>query len=90
MTATDPAAPDEPRTQTPVLLAAATVVVWIVLVALDHDGAGWLLLPVLGLATAVTAWRSGGGSPRNLRVFIPFVIGALAVVTFLAFVIADA
>ena len=71
-------------------LAAATVVAWIVLAAIDTDGAAWLILPVLGAATALTAWRAGGSSPRNVRAFVPLVIGVLAVVVFLIFVIADA
>ena len=72
------------------VLAAATVLLWVVLGALDHDGAGWLLFPVLGLATAVTAWRAGGTSPQNMRAFAPFIIGVLAILVFLGFVIADA
>ena len=71
-------------------LAAATVVVWIVLAAVDYDGAAWLILPILGVATALASWRAGGTSPRNVRAFVPLVIGVLAVVVFLIFVIADA
>ena len=81
---------DGSRTQTAVVLAAATVVSWVVLAALDHDGAGWLIFPVLGLATAVTAWRAGGRSPQNMRAFVPLIIGVLAVFVFLAWLIADA
>ena len=90
MASPDAVARDESPIRAPVVLAAATVIVWVVLAALDHDGAGWLLLPVLGLATAVTAWRAGGTSPQNLRAFVPLIIGVLAILVFLGFVIADA
>lgn len=90
MTSRGGATPDASRTQTAVVLAAATVLVWVVLAALDHDGPGWLLLPVLGLATAVTAWRAGGTSPQNMRALVALIIGVLAILVFLGFVIADA
>jgi len=72
------------------VLAAATVLTWVVLAALDHDGAGWLIFPVLGLAAAVSAGRAGGTSPQNMRAFVAFIIGVLAVLVFLGFIIADA
>jgi len=81
---------DEFLTRTAVVLAAATVLTWVVLAALDHDGAGWLIFPVLGLAAAVSAWRAGGTSPQNMRAFVAFIIGVLAVLVFLGFIIADA
>jgi hypothetical protein len=81
---------DQSLTRAALALAAATVVAWIVLAALDHDGAGWLILPVLGVATALTAWRAGGTSPKNRGAFAAFIIGVLAIVVFIAFVIADA
>ena len=76
-------------TRTALLLAGAGVLVMVVLAAMDHDGAGWLLQPVLGLAAAVTAWRAGGSSPRNLPAFIALVIGAILTLIFLGFVISD-
>ncbi len=82
---------DQSLTRAAIGLAAATVVAWVVLAALDHDGAGWILLPVLGLAAALAGWRAGGTSPKkNMRAFVALVIGVLAVVVFVAFVIADA
>ncbi len=81
---------DESLTRTAVVLAAATVLTWVVLAALDHDGAGWLIFPVLGLAAAVSAWRAGGTSPQNMRAFVALIIGMLAILVFLGFVIADA
>lgn len=89
MTSTSEVPRDESVTWAAIGLAAATVVAWIVLAALDHDGAGWLVLPVLGLATAVAAWRAGGASPKNMRAFVPLIVGVLAVIVFLVFVIAD-
>ncbi len=90
MSADRAVAQDGSLTRTAVALAAATVVAWIVLVALDHDGAGWLLQPVLGLATVVTAWRAGGTSTRNVRALVALVIGAVAVLAFLAWVVTSA
>ena len=89
MTPTDAVAGDESLTRTAVLLAAATALVWVILAAMDHDGSGWLLLPVLGLAAAVTAWRAGGTSPQNMRAFVALIVGVLAILVFLGFVIAD-
>lgn len=74
-------------TRTALLLAGAGVLVMVVLAAMDHDGAGWILQPVLGLAAAVTAWRAGGSSPRNLPAFIALVIGAILTLIFLGFVV---
>ncbi|MBA3429648.1 MAG: hypothetical protein H0U07_13915 [Actinobacteria bacterium] len=90
MTSTGEATRDTSRTQTAVVLAAATVLSFVVLAALDHDGAGWIIFPILGLATAVTAWRAGGTSPQNMRAFVPLIIGVLAILVFLGWVIADA
>ncbi len=82
---------DQSLTRIAIGLAAATVVAWVVLAALDHDGAGWILLPVLGLAAALAAWRAGGTSPKqNMRAFVAFVIGVVAILVFVAFLIADA
>lgn len=87
MTPTGAVTREDSLTRTAVLLAAATVLAWVVLAALDHDGAGWLIQPVLGLAAAVTAWRAGGTSPKNMRAFVAFIIGVLAVLVFLGFII---
>lgn len=80
---------DQALTRAAVALAAATVIAWIVPVALDHDGAGWLVFPVLGLAAAIVAWRAGGTSPRNMPAFVSFIVGVLALIVFLLFVIFD-
>ena len=80
---------DQSLTRAAIGLAAATVVAWIVLVAVDPDGAGWLVFPVLGLAAAVVAWRAGGTSPKNMPAFVAFIIGVLAILVFVAFVIFD-
>ncbi len=77
-------------TRTALALAAAAVLVMVVLAALDHDGAGWLLQPVLGLAAAVTAWRAGGTSPRNTGAFVALIIGVLMILIFLGFMIGEA
>ncbi len=76
-------------TWTAIGLAAATVIAWVVLGATDHEGAGWLVFPVLGLAAAVTAWRAGGTSRRNIGAVVALIVGVLAVVVFVGWVIAD-
>jgi hypothetical protein len=88
MTTTGAEPQDGSLTRTAVGLAVATVLVWLVLAALDHDGAGWLIWAILGVATAVTAWRAGGTSPKNTRPFVALIIGVLAILVFLGFVIA--
>ncbi len=80
---------DQSLTRTAVGLAVATVIAWIIPAALDHDGAGWLVYPILGLAAAVVAWRAGGTSPKNMPAFVAFIIGVLAIISFIAFVIFD-
>ena len=90
MSSTGDATRDTSLAQTAMALAAATVVSFVVLAALDHDGAGWMIFPILGLATAVIAWRAGGTSPQNMRAFVPLIIGVLAILVFLGWVIADA
>jgi glycerol uptake facilitator-like aquaporin len=74
-------------TRTALLLAGAGVLVMVVLAAMDHDGAGWILQPILGIAAAVTAWRAGGTSPRNLPAFIALIIGVILTLIFLGFLV---
>ena len=89
MASTGGAAPAVSHTRTAAALAAAGVLLMFVLAALDHDGPGWLLQPVLGLAAAVTAWRAGGTSPRNMLAFAALIVGVLLVLIFLGFVIGE-
>ena len=70
-------------------LAAATVILWLVLGAVGHDGAGWLVWGLLGLATAVVAWRAGGTSRRNVGALAALIVGVLAILVFLGFIVAD-
>jgi len=90
MSSTDAEAPNVSLTRIAAGLAIAGVAVMVVLAALDHDGGGWLVQPVLGLAAAITAWRAGGSSPKNPVAFVALLLGVALVVVFLAFVIADA
>ena len=76
-------------TWTAIGLAAATVIAFAVLAAVDHDGAGWVIFPVLGVAAAVTAWRAGGTSRQNAGAFVALIIGVLAVLVFVGWLIAD-
>ena len=39
-------------------------------------------MPALGLAAAVTAWRAGGTSPKNIGAFVALIIGVLAILVF--------
>ena len=77
-------------TRAAIALQDATVIAFLVLAAVDHDGAGWLIFPVLGLAAAGTAWRAGGTSPKQVGTFVALIIGVLAILGFLGWVIADA
>ena len=81
---------NESLTRIAIGLAVATVIAFVVLAALDHDGPGWLLLPALGLGAAVTAWRAGGTSPKNVGAFVALIIGVVAILLFAGWIIADA
>jgi hypothetical protein len=72
------------------LLAVAAIGVMVVLAAMDHDGAAWVIQPILGLAAAAAAWRAGGTSPRNPLAFAALIVGILMVVIFLGYLIAEA
>ena len=88
MATTDAVTPnDQTLTRVAIGLAVATVVAWIILVILDHQGGGWFAFPALGLAAALVAWRAGGTSPKNRPAFVAFLIGLLAILVFVAFVI---
>ena len=89
MASTGAETPDVSLTRTAVVLAAVGVLVMVVLATIDHDGAGWLLQPVLGLAAVVTAWRAGGTSPRNMPAFAALIVGVLLVLIFLGFMIGE-
>ena len=71
-------------------LAVATVIAFVILAAVDHEGAGWLIFPLLGIAAAGSAWRAGGTSPKNIGAFVALIIGVLAVLVFAGWIIADA
>ncbi len=71
-------------------LAVAGVVLMVALAAADHDGGGWLLQPVLGLAAVAVAWRAGGRSPRNPLAFTALIVGLVLVALFIGFTIAEA
>lgn len=90
MTSTDSTTRNDPTlTRAAIGLAIATVVAWIIPVIADHDGAGWFVFPILGLATAIVAWKAGGTSPKNMPAFVAFIIGVLAIIVMAAFVIFD-
>ena len=84
-----PTGAPHPLTRLAVGLAAAAVVLWLALAAADHDGPLWLVWALLGLATAVVAWKAGGTSPRNRTAFVCFLIGILAVLVFIGFLLSD-
>ena len=71
-------------------LAAATVVAWIVLAVIDHDGPGWLVVPVLGALAAIVGWRAGQGSRPTGLALVAVIVGVLGVLSVLVWIIADA
>ena len=87
MSATGAPPRNESLTRIAVGLAAAAVVVWVVLAAIDHDGAAWVLMPLFGLGAAVAAYRAGGTSPKNMPAFVAFIIGVAAVLVFILWLI---
>ena len=90
MSSTGAEASNVSLTRIAAILALAGVALMVVLAAVDHDGGGWLVQPVLGLAAAITAWRAGGSSPKNLIAFVSLLLGVALVVIFLGFMIAEA
>lgn len=78
---------NESLTRAAVGLAAAAVLVWVILAAIDHDGPAWVLMPLFGIGAAVAAYRAGGTSPKNMPAFVAFIIGVAAVIVFLAWLI---
>lgn len=88
MSSTSAEASNVSLTRTAAGLAVAGLILMAVLAAMDHDGWGWLVQPVLGLAAAVTAWGAGGKSPKkNLPAFLALLVGVALVVLFLCFLI---
>lgn len=71
-------------------LAAAAVLAMVLLAAADADGPIWIVQGVLAAAAAVVGWRAGGTTPRNALAFGGFVVGALLLVVFVGFTIAEA
>lgn len=69
--------------------AAATLVVWLVLVLTDHEGGGWLAYGALALGTVITGVRAGGAKAGNRLATAALVLGAVALISFLGFVISD-
>ena len=90
MSTTSAEASNVSLTRAAALFALAGVALMVVLAVIDHDGWGWVVQPILGLAAAGTAWRAGGGSPKNPVAFVALLLGVALVVVFLGFVIADA
>ena len=90
-TSTGPVPRDAPHplTRVAVGMATAAVVLWVALVAADHDGPLWLVWALVGVGTAVVSWKAGGTSPRNRTAFVCFLIGLLAVLVFIGFVLSD-
>ena len=76
--------------KTSAMLAAAALLTMIVLAAIDHDGAAWIIQGVLGLAAAVTGFRAGGTSPRNTLAFAGFLVGTILFLVFAGYLIAEA
>ena len=71
-------------------LAAATVVLWVILVVTETEGAIWLLLAALGAVTAFVGWRAGAGARPSGRALAAVVVGVLAVLTVIGWWIVEA
>ena len=69
------------QTNVAVGLAAATVVLWVILVITEAEGAIWLLLAALGAVTAFVGWRAGAGARPSGRALAAVVVGVLAFLT---------
>ncbi len=71
-------------------LAAATLVLWAILVITEAEDAIWLLLAALGAVTAFVGWRAGAGARPTGRALVAVVVGVLAVVTVIGWWIVEA
>ena len=71
-------------------LAAATVITWIVLAVIDHDGPIWLLVAVFGALAAIVGWRAGQGSRPTGLALVAVIVGLIGVVSVLTWIIVDA
>jgi hypothetical protein len=88
MEASDLTGRNESLAKTAAMLAGAALLTMVVLAALDHDGAAWLLQGVFGLAAVVTGYRAGGASPKNRLAFGALLVGAILLLMFLGFIVA--
>ena len=70
-------------------LAAATLVLWVVLVITETEGPIWLVLAALGAVTAFVGWRAGAGARPTGRALAAMVVGVLAVLSVLAWWIVE-
>jgi hypothetical protein len=82
-----PTGVEDPKAKLALGLGIGSVLVFVVLAVLDHDGAGWVLQPVLGIAAMVTGWMSAKGMPRSGKALIGFVLGAAMTLLFLGWII---
>ena len=69
--------------------AAGAVVLYVVFLALEIDNALWLLVPVEGLTAVFLGWRAGGGSMPTGRALIAVIVGLVATVVVLGWLVVD-
>jgi hypothetical protein len=76
-------------TRVAVALATLAVIQIIAMQLADVHGPIWITQGVLAAATAGVAWRAGGTTPRNPVAFGAFIVGAVLLVAFAGFAIAN-
>lgn len=80
----------ESLTQVAVVLAAAALIQMVVMEAAGVHGPIWITQGLLAAATVGVAWRAGGTTRRNRLAFGALIIGAVLLVAFVGFTIAEA
>ena len=91
----DAAAPSaSPRANLALGLGIATLATWAIAIVANGDGEKydwiWPIMAALGLAALITGLTAREGGKLRGRALIGAVLGGLAVLVFLAFVIGDA
>ena len=91
----DAAGPSEsPRANLAFGLGIATFATWVIAIVANGDGDKydwiWPIMAALGLAALITGLTAREGGKLRGRALIGAVLGGLAVLVFLAFVIGDA
>ena len=84
------AASSRSLTNVAVALAAVAVIQMVAMEAAGVHGPIWITQGVLAAATVAAAWRAGGTTLRNPLAFAALIVGAVLLVAFVGFTIAEA